>query len=633
MNDPILEMLSTAFAPVVVITGEDNQGQNTVAMFWIEAALEDRTALFHNGCSNQGFRITKSALSSDERLAELMSMASEESTFVIADADCVPAVTLSDGKSGPEWLMAADEKRHTVVLTTVRGREYRLGAAITNAAYGHIQVEAAPHIPGIFVIWASGKLRERMPIARTLFDNDTILRWSKLTNGLYEVPSRPQRELIVSSPTTMVVHADTAEAVRSTETPMPKHPANSFLLTRVVKQNQNQQVRFTELLGMIWLESVNKSIDEEAAVRMVEWACLKWGMALDKVTLNPNTKYPDGWAETANGPVNIEVTKVQPKWPSGATLSQLTDSVRAGKEAVPSQAPVIKCRECGQQEVPDITDVHILPAHDESHVWTCTYPRSMVGSDWADNLTALPELRIDAEQFRDSIERAVSAKAKRAKRCGVGKQNWLVLIIEGFPTTEWIETVLHDMDWQSLDAVFAIVNDEFGSAIHGLYPDDNRKIVLLKCPEQNDHICYHPGFVMTVRKADGSMDALREQGQERGITLQMTANDGKVLAENEVELPQPISRLDVLKGIRAAIKSLPYEMLPNQDREMTGANKFPPEWDEERARRLIHHCESQTEAEAIAEDEAAFAISWDERQALRAELGLPAEAPPAKTVK
>ena len=66
---------------------------------------------------------------------------------------------------------------------------------------------------------------------------------------------------------------------------------------------------------------------------------------------------------------------------------------------------------------------------------------------------------------------------------------------------------------------------------------------------------------------------------------------------------------------------------------MTSANNFPPGWDEERVRRLVHHYESQTEAEAIAEDEAAFAISWDERQALRAELGLPAEAPPAKTVK
>jgi hypothetical protein len=32
---------------------------------------------------------------------------------------------------------------------------------------------------------------------------------------------------------------------------------------------------------------------------------------------------------------------------------------------------------------------------------------------------------------------------------------------------------------------------------------------------------------------------------------------------------------------------------------------FPPGWDEERVRRVIAHYEAQTEAEAVAEDEAA----------------------------
>lgn len=35
-------------------------------------------------------------------------------------------------------------------------------------------------------------------------------------------------------------------------------------------------------------------------------------------------------------------------------------------------------------------------------------------------------------------------------------------------------------------------------------------------------------------------------------------------------------------------------------------NKFPPGWDEGRVVRLLDHYEAQTEAEAIAEDEAAF---------------------------
>jgi len=35
-------------------------------------------------------------------------------------------------------------------------------------------------------------------------------------------------------------------------------------------------------------------------------------------------------------------------------------------------------------------------------------------------------------------------------------------------------------------------------------------------------------------------------------------------------------------------------------------NRFPPGWDEERVRRLIARYESQTEDEAVAEDEAAL---------------------------
>jgi len=34
--------------------------------------------------------------------------------------------------------------------------------------------------------------------------------------------------------------------------------------------------------------------------------------------------------------------------------------------------------------------------------------------------------------------------------------------------------------------------------------------------------------------------------------------------------------------------------------------KFPPGWDEERVRRVLEHYESQTDEEAVAEDEAAY---------------------------
>ena len=36
------------------------------------------------------------------------------------------------------------------------------------------------------------------------------------------------------------------------------------------------------------------------------------------------------------------------------------------------------------------------------------------------------------------------------------------------------------------------------------------------------------------------------------------------------------------------------------------STKFPPGWDEERVRRVLEHYETQSDAEAVAEDEAAF---------------------------
>ena len=39
---------------------------------------------------------------------------------------------------------------------------------------------------------------------------------------------------------------------------------------------------------------------------------------------------------------------------------------------------------------------------------------------------------------------------------------------------------------------------------------------------------------------------------------------------------------------------------------MKKTSEFPPGWDEARVRRVINYYESQTEDEAVAEDEAAF---------------------------
>lgn len=53
--------------------------------------------------------------------------------------------------------------------------------------------------------------------------------------------------------------------------------------------------------------------------------------------------------------------------------------------------------------------------------------------------------------------------------------------------------------------------------------------------------------------------------------------------------------------------------LPPPEATKVKQNRFPPGWDEERVRRVLVHYEEQTEAEAVAEDEAAF----ENRKAIR----------------
>ena len=49
-------------------------------------------------------------------------------------------------------------------------------------------------------------------------------------------------------------------------------------------------------------------------------------------------------------------------------------------------------------------------------------------------------------------------------------------------------------------------------------------------------------------------------------------------------------------------------------------SKFPPGWDEKRVKEVMAHYESQTEEEAVAEDEAAFEASGQTLMEIPTEL-------------
>ena len=48
--------------------------------------------------------------------------------------------------------------------------------------------------------------------------------------------------------------------------------------------------------------------------------------------------------------------------------------------------------------------------------------------------------------------------------------------------------------------------------------------------------------------------------------------------------------------------------------------KYPPGWDEERVRKVLEHYESQSDEEAVAEDEAAYDLTTETAMAVPVEL-------------
>jgi hypothetical protein len=53
---------------------------------------------------------------------------------------------------------------------------------------------------------------------------------------------------------------------------------------------------------------------------------------------------------------------------------------------------------------------------------------------------------------------------------------------------------------------------------------------------------------------------------------------------------------------------------------MSKQSRFPPGWDEARVQRVLEQCESQSEIEAVAEDEAAFESSREAMMSVPHEL-------------
>ena len=215
MTEDPAETLMLSIAPVVLITGEGDQGQSLVAMACVESAMQNGQMVLHNGCSKESIQLTEEALSADDNLAQLMNFVGKQSVFILADADTIPALTSCPPEIKPKWLGACWDQGHMVILSTVRGREHTVLSSIPEEYISHVHVEARHHGSGVFVTWASGFLRERFPLNRMYYDREVVDRWLELTDGSYKSPGRPENELIGPPPRSILLPLDYSAAVQS----------------------------------------------------------------------------------------------------------------------------------------------------------------------------------------------------------------------------------------------------------------------------------------------------------------------------------------------------------------------------------------------------------------------------------
>lgn len=84
---------------------------------------------------------------------------------------------------------------------------------------------------------------------------------------------------------------------------------------------------------------------------------------------------------------------------------------------------------------------------------------------------------------------------------------------------------------------------------------------------------------------------------------------GRILRVIYVPDPQPNSVFVITAYELRGKPLLAYRRRRSPETDMSKPSRFPPGWDEDRVRRVLEHYESQSEDDAVAEDEAALASS------------------------
>lgn len=504
----------TLAPPIMIVTGPRDSGRTTFAVMVCAEHFKHGLHLFHNGTACIGLNREEYA-NTKHGLQQLAEEVLDGSIVLIEEADVCNATRKIDDPTHAAGITSAlrtfAEKGCALILTTVPGNERLIAAPLIDNAHEHVTpfMDASVRMaPSLMTTHRFGQYL--VPADPIYHDPRALINAMMLSDAFRDTRSGvPESKGVTYT-------EDRFFEVRQTSVDQmkhPKHPEYPVLYrSRIVRRLRDGSIhRLTQnsILFFTWLESINEHRNETIALELFERTMLQWGFDYRAIQTVQDTNFPDGQAFINGEHTNIEVVSIQPRFRGGHSLHDLVGLTEPGRAAKPEDTPILRCQTCRMSEPINIPSLQEIPEHDESHCWVIYTPRSLIGPDFPEDLTVIPELTITHEGFTQELESALQNKSQKIARQGMGKRNWVLVVAQGFPVEPDWYSMLSGQWPDNIDGICVVATENYLGAFNDFVPYKDLVVMLLKCPADTQaHNCYHPGYRFRVSSIDANLHPL-----------------------------------------------------------------------------------------------------------------------------
>ena len=497
--------------PITIITGPRKSGRTTYAVLLGSNFFQQGYAFLHNGTALFGWALSDDYLKDQKGLLRLAKDVSANTPILIEEADTHPATRRSENPAHNAAVTGAlaelASKSCYLILTTVHGEERQIAPALVVNAWEHVTPYMnADSMESLALSTIHRFGRRLIPVPTVPHDPEQVCQAMLVADTFREtrkgasdgIAIEPDEDRFIEVPQTTI---DQMKYPKYPEYPV--HYRNRIIRKlgdggRIVHRLSKES-----RLNFVWLESVNEHPHETVVLETFGRVMPQWGFEYEPIQVPQNDRFPDGRALINGKETNLEVVSIQPRYSGGHSLHDLVAMSQKGRAPEPRDGGILRCLECGEtKNVPGAT-LENLPEHDESHRWVIYLPNDKAEEGIPRALTVTPLLTIDQEGLTEELQKAVHQKSDTIAGQGAERENWVIVIAQGFPVEpQWYSEL--PSNWpNNVDGIVVAASDTYLSASHDLLHYYDLTMMLLKCPQgEDEHNCYHPSYLHRISRSD-----------------------------------------------------------------------------------------------------------------------------------